>query len=167
MASGRWAQRCMALLACAMAAGSVAAAAEAPGLGWLRGLAGHCWRGELADGATADTQCYELQFERHLRGTIEMAGAPGQPPTLRGDSVWTWDAAKQRIVVVSWANAGPLGINEAVVDGETIRFSFGASLRSRWERIGPDSFLVVRERRDGDAWREDRRVTYRRIGAAR
>ena len=63
--------------------------AEPPvaGLGWLRDLAGHCWRGEQADGTPADTQCYELQFGRHLRGTIEIPGAAGEAPKLRGDSV--------------------------------------------------------------------------------
>lgn len=130
-------------------------------LGWLRDLAGHCWQGAQADGAAADTQCYALQFGRHLRGTIEIPGAAGEPPKLRGDSVWSWDAAKQKITVVTWATAGALGISDAEFDGDLLRFSFGPNVRSYWQRTAPDSFVVVRERRDGDGWREERRVTYR------
>jgi hypothetical protein len=138
--------------------------AEPPvvGLGWLRDLAGHCWRGEPADGAPADTQCYELQFDRHLRGTIEIAGAAGEAPKLRGDSVWSWDAAKQKITVVTWSSSAPVGVIEAAVDGDLVRFTFGPNARSYWQRTGPDSFAVVRERREGEAWREERRVSYRR-----
>jgi hypothetical protein len=151
---------------CAAPAGAEEPAGPAE-LRWLRDLAGHCWRGALADGTATDTQCYALQFGRHLRGTIEMAGAAGEPPKLRGDSVWSWDAARQKITVVAWASAGPLGINEAEFDGDLVRFAFGANLRSHWQRAGPDSFVVVRERLDGAAWREDRRVTYRRMAPAR
>jgi hypothetical protein len=138
--------------------------AEPPvaGLGWLRDLAGHCWRGEQADGAPADTQCYELQYGRHLRGTIEVAGSAGEAPKLRGDSVWSWDAAKQRITVVTWSSSAPVGVIEAAMDGDLVRFTFGPNARSWWQRTGPDSFTVVRERRDGDGWREERRVNYRR-----
>ncbi len=139
-------------------------AAEPPvaGLGWLRDLAGHCWRGEQADGTPADTQCYELQFGRHLRGTIEIPGAAGEAPKLRGDSVWSWDPAKQRITVVTWSSSAPIGVIEAAMDGDLVRFAFGPNARSWWQRTGPDSYTVVRERRDGDAWREERRVSYRR-----
>jgi len=61
------------LLALCLAANAVLGA-EPPvvGLGWLRDLAGDCWRGEQADGTPADTQCYDLQLGRHLHGTIEI-----------------------------------------------------------------------------------------------
>jgi hypothetical protein len=137
----------------------------ATGLGWLRDLAGSCWRGEQADGSPADTQCYDLQYGRHLRGTIEVPGAAGEGPKLRGDSVWSWDPAKQKIVVVTWASSAPLGILEATLHGDLVQFTFGPLARSYWQRTGPESFAVVRERRDGEAWREERRVNYRRVPA--
>jgi hypothetical protein len=135
-------------------------------LGWLRELAGHCWQGTEADGAAADTQCYTLQFGRHLRGTIEIPGAPGEPPRLRGDSVWSWDAAKRKITVVTWASAGALGITDAEFDGDLVRFSFGPDVRSYWQRTASDGYVVVRERRDGEAWRAERRVNYRQAPPA-
>jgi hypothetical protein len=151
------------LLAFAFAATAVhGAGPPVTGLGWLRDLAGHCWRGEQANGALADTQCYDLQFGRHLRGTIEIAGAAGEAPRLLGDSVWSWDPAKQRITVVTWSASAPVGVIEAVIDGDLVRFAFGPNARSYWQRTGPDSFAVVRESRDGDGWREERRVNYRR-----
>jgi hypothetical protein len=138
--------------------------AEPPvaGLGWLRDLAGHCWRGEQADGAPADTQCYDLQFGRHLRGTIEVAGAAGEAPKLLGDSVWSWDPAKQRVTVVTWSGSAPVGVIEAAIDGDLVRFAFGPNARSYWQRTGPDGYAVVREFRDLDGWREERRVNYLR-----
>lgn len=137
------------------------------GLGWLRDLAGQCWLGTQADGAPADMQCYELQFGRHLRGTIEIPGAAGEPPKLRGDSVWSWDAAKQKITVVTWASAGALRITEAEFDGDLVRFTLGPAVRSYWQRTAHDVFVVVRERREDDKWTEELRVTYRRAAAAR
>ena len=41
-------------------------------------LAGHCWSATYADG-TRDTQCYRLQFDRYLRGTIEIAPIDSLP----------------------------------------------------------------------------------------
>jgi hypothetical protein len=160
----------LAILVLAVVAGDARAADPAggllAGLGWLRELAGHCWRGEQADGTVSDIQCYELQFDRHLRGTIELPGAQkGDAPKLRGDSVWSWDPARQKIVVVTWSAAAPVAQLEATLDGELIRFAFGPNARSTWQRTGADGYTVVRERRDGDDWREDRRVTYRRSPA--
>jgi hypothetical protein len=151
------------LLVLALAA-SALHGAEPPvvGLGWLRDLAGHCWRGEQVGGAPADTQCYELQFDRHLRGTIEIAGPAGEAPKLLVDSVWSRDPAKQRITVVTWSGSAPVGVIEAAIDGDLVRFSFGPNARSYWQRTGPDGYAVVREFRDGDGWREERRVNYRR-----
>jgi hypothetical protein len=135
--------------------------------GWLRDLAGACWAGKQADGKPIDTQCYEVQFGRFLRGTIEIHGDTRSK--LRGDSVWAWDAAKQRITLISWANIGPINSSEAYFEGELVRFPVarreGATtpeMRRTWRRIDADSFVVSVERYDGGDWRETQKVLYRR-----
>lgn len=144
-------------------AGTGAAGDTPTGLGWLRELAGACWIGERADGTPADTQCYEMQFDRHLRGTIEIPGVAGAPPRLRGDSVWSWEPARRTITVAMWSSLAPVSVTEATLDGDLVRFSSGPNARSTWHRTGPDGYTVVLERREGAGWREDRRVSYRRV----
>jgi hypothetical protein len=137
--------------------------------GWFAMLAGSCWHGEYPDGGR-DTQCYEWQYGRYLRGTIEIAakGKDGAPLKLEGDSVFDWDGNTGRIRYSNWADAGSLQHGEAYYEGELLRFSIVKSrdeeprARTTWRRIDADSFEVRRERRDGDAWVAEVTVTYRR-----
>lgn len=137
--------------------------------GWLRDLVGACWKGERPDGSATDTQCYETQFGRFLRGTIEIhAGATGK---LSGDSVWGWDSKRQRIVLTTWASTGPISASEAYFEGEVVRFpvprregSTAPESRRSWRRIDADSFSVHVERNEGGEWRESQRIIYRRTG---
>ena len=59
-------------LAC-LAAPAVAQAPADPlaPFGWLRQLAGSCWRGEYANSRAGDKQCYEWQYGRFLRATSQ------------------------------------------------------------------------------------------------
>lgn len=135
--------------------------------GWLRDLAGACWASEQADGTPIDIQCYEVQFGRFLRGTIEIHG--DTRPKLRGDSVWSWDAAKQRIALVSWATIGPINSSEAYFDGDLVRFPIARrdgslpEMRRTWRRVDADSFVVTVERNSDGDWRETQSVLYRRV----
>jgi hypothetical protein len=152
-----------------------AALAQAPAdplapFGWLRQLAGSCWRGEYANTSTADKQCYEWQYGRFLRGTIELSGVQGQglATELRGDSVWAWDAVRNRIQLATWASNGTFTPGEAVFEGDVLRVSMGRgesapTLRTSWQRLDADAFLVRRERREGDIWRETLVVRYARV----
>lgn len=143
---------------------------ELTSFGWLRELVGACWKGERTDGTAADTQCYETQFGRFLRGTIDIHG--GEPGKLRGDSVWGWDQKRQRIVLTTWASAGPVSSSEAYFDGEVVRFpvprregSTAPESRRSWRRIDADSFSVQVERNEAGEWREVQRVIYRRTAS--
>jgi hypothetical protein len=99
----------------AMAQGGTTGSDALAPFGWLRELAGACWRGQQADGKAADMQCYETQYDRFLRGTIAMSiEAPGKPATeLRGDSIWAWDAVRQRFTLTTWASNGTFSNSEA------------------------------------------------------
>lgn len=138
--------------------------------GWLRELAGACWRGETADGKPVDTQCYEVQFGRFLRGTIAMTGeAAGKGAGLRGDSVWSWDAARQRIALTTWASNGSVASGEASFEGETVHFPVPRrdgsepTARTSWQRVDATSYRVTRQRREGSAWADVQTVVYRRV----
>ena len=152
-----------------------AALAQAPAdplapFGWLRQLAGSCWSGEYANTNTSDKQCYEWQYGRFLRGTIELSGVEGlgAGTELRGDSVWAWDVARNRIQLATWASNGTLSTGEAVFEGDVLRVTMGRgetapTLRTSWQRLGADAFMVRRERREGDVWRETLVVRYARV----
>jgi hypothetical protein len=138
--------------------------------GWLRQLAGSCWRGEYANTNTSDKQCYEWQYGRLLRGTIELSGVQGAGAAaeVRGDSVWAWDAARNRIQLATWASNGTLTTGEAAFEGDVLRVTMSRgdaapAMRTSWQRLDADAFMVRRERREGDTWREILVVRYARI----
>jgi hypothetical protein len=133
----------------------------------MKDLAGSCWQG-TARGMPADRQCYEIQFGRFLRGTIEIGGAEGKPPAFRGDSIFHRERTPGRMAIVMWGTNGAVSMGEAVLEGEVIRFpqprvEGRPEQRTSWTRLGPDGFRAVRERREGEAWREVMAVDYRRV----
>lgn len=138
-------------------------------LGWLRSLAGACWQGTDAAGKATDRQCYEVQFGRFLRGTIEIAPSEGRPAGFRADSLFHRDRRPATIAIVMWGSSGLVSVGEAHLEGDSIRFlqpklEGQPEQRTSWTRQGPDSFRVVREQRGGeaDAWKETHAVNYRR-----
>jgi hypothetical protein len=136
--------------------------------GWFATLAGRCWRGEYPAGG-GDTQCYEWQYGRYLRGTISITatGKDGAPLAISGDSVFDWDAKSGRIRYSNWSTTGSLQHGEAYYEGEILRFPDVRSrdeeplTRSSWRRIDDDHFEVTRERREGERWVAEYGVTYR------
>ena len=76
--------------------------------GWLRHLVGACWHGLHADGVTSDTQCYEAQWKRHLRGTITISWLKDgkRAEDFDGDSVFSWSDQRGRILFTNWSSTG-------------------------------------------------------------
>lgn len=137
-------------------------------LGWMKDLAGACWQGTDAEGRATDRQCYEVQFGRFLRGTIEIGTIDNKPPGFRGDSLFHRDPKTGRIAIVLWASNGLVNLSEAVVDGGAIRFVLPLvegrpEVRTSWTRQGPESFTVARETRYGEAWTTTMTVAYRKV----
>jgi hypothetical protein len=161
-------------LALSLAPAAVSAAvAPAPtplaAFGWLADLAGSCWIGTDADGRTTDRQCYSTQYDRFLRGTLEIhAGSATGRSAFEGDSVFFHDAARDRLVYSYWASTGHVGRAEAHFEGPRLLFppaddgGVAVATRSTWDRLDADSFRVTRERRDGEAWSPTMTVVYRR-----
>jgi len=145
----------------------------AAALGWIGSLAGSCWRGEYAQGG-GDTQCYAWQYGRYLRGTIEIetTGRDGSPFRLSGDSVFEFDRRTGRLRYASWSDLGNLRLSEAYYEGDLLHFpdvkskDEKPSARQTWRRIDPDAYEVSRQRREGEEWKPQLSVVYRRVAPA-
>lgn len=159
------------LLAATVAVSEPPAAAAA--FGWFGMIAGHCWRGDYPGGG-GDTQCYAWQYGRYLRGTIaiEAPGKDGAPFRLSGDSVFDVDAKSGRIRYSNWSDTGSLQHGVAWYEGDRLLFPDVKSedeeplTRTTWRRIDEDGFEVTRERREGEEWKPQFSVTYRRTAPA-
>lgn len=139
--------------------------------GWLKELAGHCWSGTYGgEVKTSDTQCYKIQWGHFLRGTTTLTGAhQGQAASdFKGDSVFAWSKQKQRIVYTNWSSDGGYGGGEAFFVGASVVFpelkkDGRPETRTRWTRLGPDAYQVVREQKRGEGWKELLKVVYERV----
>ena len=142
------------------------------GFGWFAQLAGACWKGEHPDGKTSDTQCFQLQFKRVIRGTIKVEStADGTARTVfEGDSVFAVDpAAPTKVSYTQWGTTGNYTVGEMFVEGEMLRFQTrpaeGGESRVRfaWRKVDENSFRVSRERKESGVWKEAFAVVYKRV----
>lgn len=159
----------------APAAADVAPAAPAPSplapFGWFADLAGSCWKGEYPDKVSRDTQCYLAQYEYLIRGSIkgEATQAGISRTNFEGDAVFAWDARAKRVRFTQWGSGNTYGRGEITTDGDALVFrniledGSESPVRSLWRRTGPDSFRVVRERKEADGWKETLAVDYQRV----
>lgn len=148
-----------------------AEAGDAAALGWLTELAGHCWQGEYG-GGMIDRQCYSRQFDRYLRGTIEItarAGATGPTPH-RGDSMFAWDGRRGAVAFLYWSSQGSFGLSEGRREGEDFAFYGPPKLdpkapatRTLWSRPRDGAYTVRIQRRTDGVWTDTLSVTYRRV----
>jgi steroid delta-isomerase-like uncharacterized protein len=113
-----------------------------------------------------------VQFGRLLRGTIKLSGMHGSQPVanFEGDSVYAWNPQSKRVQYSFWASDGTYGTGEMYAEREQLIFPPSAAdapgaMRSVWRRVDADSFVVTREKRQGDAWGKVFEVTYRRSAA--
>lgn len=169
--------RASAVLAAALpllALPAAGAAPEAQGLaafGWFAELAGSCWKAEHPDGKTRDTQCYEAQYGKFVAGSIavESAGPGGERQGFEGRALFAWDASARKIAYWQWSSTGAWSAGEAFREGERYRWPHPSradpakvTQRSIWTRLDADSFRVAREKLEGETWKEQFAVTYRR-----
>lgn len=133
---------------------------------WMRGLAGACWKGDHPDGKTSDTQCWQVQFNRFLRGTIKVSAGPA---AFEGDGLFWWDAKNNKVGYTQWASNGFVHSSEAAFEGDKLVFldrpKAGTSEvngRAVWSRVDANTYQVSRELRDGPNWKPQFAVLYKR-----
>ena len=135
-------------------------------------LVGHCWKGTFPDGANTDEHCFEWMFgttfirDRHV--------VRGSGPDYRGETIYAFRPDQDTVGYTYWASNGGMSAGEMVVDGDRIVFpaeryvSDGGeqTLRSIWQRTGPDRYRVVTETLDGTRWVEAWHMELIRSGPA-
>jgi len=149
-----------ALLLCASAL--PAAAQTNSRVGWIADLAGSCWQGRTAAGATGDRHCFQTQFS-FVRGTTT-SGAE------RSDFVLGYSRRRQDVEMYTWNARGEASIltptfmqGAYAFEGATEN---GVSTRALWRRTD-DGFEVADQiRRTGGDWTDGQVTTFARDGAA-
>lgn len=156
----------IALALCACATPAAAQDRLAP-LAFLEG----CWMGVFdGPGRQRDERCYVRDLNgRLLRDTHTVVGAG-----YGGVTSYVWNAEMQRIEVFYVANDGGLMTGHVAEEGGVLGVRdaryVGAdghvlNLRSRWERTGAETFVVVTEREENGAWTPLMRISYERAPA--
>jgi hypothetical protein len=148
--------------------------ALSPQLAPLAFVTGSCWRGTFPDGRRTDTHCFApIYGGAFVRDTHVVEGAPAP---YSGETLYRWDAEVGRIAYDYYASDGShsAGTVSPAANGlgfpeEAHRAPGGSEtfIRSSWTRDGPDAYVVLAERREGEAWRPLWRMRMVRVGPAR
>lgn len=152
-------------------AGAAHAGAPLGKFGWFADVVGTCWVGTFPDSKTQHSHCYTSQFDQFIRGTATLSSEQDgkMKDQFFGDSLFTWDENEKRIVYYIWGSDGSHGKHEAYYSNDELVFPVKSKsdpekvmFRSVWHRIDSDSFEVRREVPDGEGWKTEMKVLYRK-----
>src|SRR5262245_18847006 len=146
---------------------STAPAADAP-LAPLSRLAGHCWKGELADGGSWDRHCFEWAYDGkflHDKHVVTGKRAP-----YGGETFYRYDAKAQRILYHYFNSQGGYSEGDVHPAQNELRFpeeryeQDGKTmvLRTIWRFEGDAKMLAVTEQQRDDQWVEAWRIAFAR-----
>jgi hypothetical protein len=149
------------------------AAATAPlvKFGWFADVVDACWVGTFPDGKTRHSHCYTSQFDQFIRGTATLSGEhDGQvADRFHGDSLFAWNDKKKRIEYYIWGSDGSYSRHYAYYSGDELVFPVEdrndpakVAFRSVWRRVDPSSIEVRREVPEGEGWKTELTVLYRK-----
>ena len=68
-------------------------------------LAGHCWKGQFADGKQTDEHCFAWLYDGKALRDTHTVRAPGRPDYV-GETTYYWDSASKRVEFVYIENLG-------------------------------------------------------------
>jgi len=154
------------LLGCTLVASAVPAA-DAP-LAPLSRLAGHCWKGEFAEGGSWDRHCFEWAYDGKF--LHDKHALTGKRAPYGGETFYRYDAKAQRIVFHYFNSEG--GYSEGPVHPAQNELRFpeeqyqqnGKSLvlRTIWRFEGETRLLAVTEQQKDGQWVESWQIAYSR-----
>jgi hypothetical protein len=122
-------------------------------------LAGHCFKGELANGKDVDEHCFSwLYGGKALRDTHVVRGS-GHADYM-GETTYYWDSSARRIEYLYIENEG--GVMRGSVEPAEGALVFPAAdfvedgavlrIRVRWTRLADGGYEVWSEKQDKDSW---------------
>lgn len=151
---------------------ALAIAADPPAgrLAPLAWLAGSCWTGTFADGATKDLVCYEWMLGgQFLRSRHRVIG--GKAP-YAGETVLGRNAATGALEYTYFNSAGGVMRGEIVPVEGGLTFPPGKvemggttfEVRSSWTRKGEDRYVATSERLQDGVWKPFMSIEFVRSG---
>src|SRR5512138_1281325 len=144
---------------------SAAPAADAP-LAPLSRLAGHCWKGEFAEGGTWDRHCFEWAYDGKF--LHDKHALSGKRAPYGGETFYRYDAKAQRIVFHYFNSDGGYSEGDVQPAQDELRFpeeryeQGGKTmvLRTIWRFEDETKMLAVTEQQRDGKWVESWRVTF-------
>ncbi|GAB2507470.1 hypothetical protein GCM10027084_22980 [Pseudoxanthomonas sangjuensis] len=139
--------------------------------GWFADMVGSCWKGTLPDGVTEHSHCYSGQFDQFIRGTATLSAQQDgkRVEQFQGDSLFAWDDENREIIYYIWGSNGSHSRHKAMYADGDLAFPIESKKepgriahRPLRHRIDNDPFEVRREVPDGDGWKTELTVLYRR-----
>ena len=122
-------------------------------------LAGHCWKGDFADGKQTDEHCFAWLYDGKALRDTHTVRAPGRPDYV-GETTYYWDSSSKRVEFVYIENLGGMSRGsmqstpEALVFPPTQYVADGQSMtyRVRWTRLSDTSYEAWSEMQGKDGW---------------
>ncbi|HEY1328194.1 MAG TPA: hypothetical protein VGI14_14730 [Casimicrobiaceae bacterium] len=152
-----------------MFASTVAGAEPLPAFQPMAFLAGHCWKGDFADGRQTDEHCFQWLYGGMALRDTHTVRAPGRPDYV-GETTYYFDSAARRVEWVYIENQG--GVSRGTVQGVEGALVFPATqfvgdgnvmtYRVRWTPMGPDAYEAWSEMQTKDGWTTLFRLTMKR-----
>src|SRR5947209_3375064 len=102
--------KCIAMLVLSIS--GAALAAPTGGLSAMAFLAGHCWKGTLADGKQVDEHCFSWLYDGKALRDVHTVRAPGRPDYV-GETTYYWDSSAKRVEFLYVENLG--GISKGIM----------------------------------------------------
>ena len=155
-------------VAVAAAGPSTAVAGGEQPLAPLGRLAGHCWKGEFAEGGSWDRHCFQWAYDGkflHDKHVVTGKRAP-----YGGETWYRFDGTDQRIVFHYFNSTGGYSEGDVQPAQNELRFpeeryeQGGKTqvLRTVWRFESETTMVALTEQRAGDQWVEAWRVTFSR-----
>ncbi len=132
-------------------------------------LAGHCWKGDFADGKQTDEHCFAWLYDGKALRDTHTVRAPGRPDYV-GETTYYWDSASKRVEYVYIENLGGVSrgsmesMPDALVFPATQYVADGQSMtyRVRWTRLSDTSYEAWSEMQAKDGWTTMFKLTMKR-----
>ena len=122
-------------------------------------LAGHCWRGDFADGKQTDEHCFQWLYGGKALRDTHTVRAPGRPDYV-GETTYYWDSVAKRVEYLYVENLG--GVSRGTMETTPGALVFPATqyvadgtamtYRVRWTRLDDSSYEAWSEAQDKNGW---------------